>query len=379
MSLVAKAGIAQNRVARDINVMRQNIQVQTKSMTGTSRTKADMYFMNVKQRESEYERQFGKETKPAESAASTTEGTKPKFSLMGMLGTGLKAGAGIGAIYLGIQALSGLVKAFTFFSSLAEPIIKKVMDFVGVAKSWKEKWDKFDLNEYLKSITPEQLGTMIDSITNFLKNTSSGIGDTLRGLIEKLPAEKTGNLISAVVDSFLATFKSVVGAVTNAVATMNSDNLLKLLTAGGLFLLFTGGGGLLQALIKPLFTAIGSKIVGLLGVVLAEGAIGLALANPIAAAIVGLGAAIAAAIYASKDSPTGPKPHIIKVGPGGDVDIKLKNKRDYNARIANETRANASEFMSPQEMSGAPYSPIRMAGGKKGLLDAITSGETNAS
>jgi hypothetical protein len=30
-------------------------------------------------------------------------------------------------------------------------------------------------------------------------------------------------------------------------------------------------------------------------------------------------------------------------------------------------------------MSGAPYSPIRMAGGKKGLLDAITSGETNAS
>lgn len=274
MSIVAKSGIAQNKVARDINVMRQNIQVQTKAMTGSSRTKADMYFMNAKQRETEYERQFKKETMPVESARP--ESTKPKTSLMGllgkgmgMLGTGLKAGAGIGAIYLGIQAISGLVKAFSFFSSLGNSIITRILDFVDIAKSWKEKWDNFNLNDYLKSISPDQLGTMLDSITNFIKNTSGGIGDTIRGLIEKLPADKVGTLIDAVVDSFLKTIQSLGSKLVDAVGTMDSGNILKLAAAGGIYSILFGGGG----------KVVGGVIGGLL-----RGVIPLLISNPVAVA-----------------------------------------------------------------------------------------------
>jgi len=325
MSLVAKAGIAQNRVARDINVMRQNIQVQTKSMTGTSRTKADMYFMNVKQRESEYEKQFRRETRPTESATSTTEGTSPKSSLMGMLGkgmgmlgTGLKAGAGIGAIYLGIQALSGLVNAFSFFSSLADPIIKKVMDFVDVAKSWKEKWEKFDLNEYLKSISPDQLGTILDSITNFIKNTSGGIGDTIRGVIEKLPADKVGTLIDAVVDSFLKTVQTLGSKLVDAVSTMDSGNIIKLAAAGGIYSILFGGGG----------KAVGGVIGGLL-----RGVIPLLIKNPIAVAAIlaALGIAKATSNILSLGEDNTPEPNIRPENYQGDIREQVANRHGTTA------------------------------------------------
>jgi len=42
MTILAKNSIAQNRMSRDINVIRQNVVMLTKKQVGTARTKADM-------------------------------------------------------------------------------------------------------------------------------------------------------------------------------------------------------------------------------------------------------------------------------------------------------------------------------------------------
>lgn len=119
MTLLVKNSIGQNRMSRDINVIRQNVVLLTKKQLGTARTSADMYFMRSKQRETEYERQFKKEKGVEGSAvgSSTGSGAAPKGlkgigldllgSLAGAVGTGVSIaaiGAGIGGFITGIAA-----------------------------------------------------------------------------------------------------------------------------------------------------------------------------------------------------------------------------------------------------------------------------------
>jgi hypothetical protein len=60
----AKNSLVLPVMARDMNVMRQNIVKLVKLQGGTAATKADMFFKTAKEREAEYETQFARSTSP---------------------------------------------------------------------------------------------------------------------------------------------------------------------------------------------------------------------------------------------------------------------------------------------------------------------------
>ena len=275
MEIIAKNTMAQNRVARDINVMRQNIQLMAKSSTGKVRHNADMYFMNVKQREADYERKFGKtpNTVPVTTTPNVpTEKDKKEsgFNLFGLAKGFLKGAALGGAVYTIFKTVEGLVNIFKQIESF---ISGKIQPFMSSLLDWKKSWDNFNLENWIKSITPDQLGSVVNSITNFFKESGSALSNEAAKLISKIPADSLGNLINVMVDNFFTVIKAVGSKLSEAFSTMNTDDLLKAATAGGLLaMLFGGGPSLVGGLLGKFLSSSLSSLSGFL------------VANPMAAA-----------------------------------------------------------------------------------------------
>lgn len=252
LKIIARTTIAQNQMNRDVNIIRQNVVLMTKKMTGKSKTSTDGYFYDAKQREADYERQYSKSesernpTPPAGPAAPAAP-TRNGFGL----GSVLKAVGGISAIFLALKNIDTIVNTF---KNLNEKI-----------KGWKDTWDKFDLSQWFKDITPEWLGTQINRMTNFI----NGIGENLdiAGLIDKIPAKELGELISAMASSFMRMAKAVGKKLIDAVATMDSDDLLTLGAATGIYALLTGPTGLISTLLKGIFSAIGKLVLGAVSII----------------------------------------------------------------------------------------------------------------
>lgn len=109
--LAAKNSVVLPDIARDMNVMRQNMQKLVKLQGGTPARGADMYFKKAGEREASYESQFGKEKpkSPTQEVAKDSEkkkgifstildGLSSIFSMKGLLIAGLLA-----AVTLGIK------------------------------------------------------------------------------------------------------------------------------------------------------------------------------------------------------------------------------------------------------------------------------------
>lgn len=106
-TIMAKNSMVLPGMARDMNVMRQNITRLTKHTTGSAATKADIHFLRAKEREAAYESVISKSSpdKPAESAESKKSGLGGFLANIGNIGGGLISG--IGGLASGILSAFG--------------------------------------------------------------------------------------------------------------------------------------------------------------------------------------------------------------------------------------------------------------------------------
>jgi hypothetical protein len=119
--IAAKNSMVLPGMARDMNVMRQNIVRMTKASTGTAATKADASFMKSKERELSYESALQKkEGTDTKTKASSGQGLfKSIFggvgSLLGGMGSVIKGtGSIVGSIFSGLSSLVGGVAGGIF-------------------------------------------------------------------------------------------------------------------------------------------------------------------------------------------------------------------------------------------------------------------------
>lgn len=151
MTLVAKNSISQNAMARDMNVMRQNIGKMTKHMTGSYRTKADMQFMNSSKRNSAYNKQMsgGENSGPTNTIPTTpTIPTAPRGSFFGGIGSVLTGILG-GTASIGGSVISGLLRAVPFLgiagiisTGFLLKNIGETVDFKGFGKALGEDFSQ---------------------------------------------------------------------------------------------------------------------------------------------------------------------------------------------------------------------------------------------
>lgn len=265
MSIVAKNSFAQRTMAYDIRGMSKNIQLLTKTLAGKSeRVSLSEWKKKTEAWESSYESRYKKEREsevgvpggpgagnPPPAPASRTS------KIIKGLGLGLGVAGIAGAVNLiyktynsAVSEVYGAIESIAnFMKGISSSILDKIDTYSKVIDEWKTKWDNFNVKEYLKSITPDQLGGFIDTISNFLKGSS----DITKGLLEKIPADKLGDIISSLSDSFLNTFEILSKKLVDAVSTMDTGEILKLATAGGLmYILFGKGGGVVGGAIGSL-------------------------------------------------------------------------------------------------------------------------------
>lgn len=102
--IAAKNSMALPSMARDMNVMRQNISKLVKLQGGTATNRADAFFANAKDREGAYESQFGAKKQTAPTKVSDNNNSK---SFLGILAGALALGAT--KIFDGLKSVVGSV------------------------------------------------------------------------------------------------------------------------------------------------------------------------------------------------------------------------------------------------------------------------------
>lgn len=128
--ITAKNSMALPSMARDMNVMRQNIIKMVKLQGGTATNKADAFFSKAKDRESMYENLFKKDkaTTPTKVETKKDEGGLASFvtKLLGPIGL-IVAGL-VAAVETGISALKSSFDVFkSALGGLAEWILKNIL------------------------------------------------------------------------------------------------------------------------------------------------------------------------------------------------------------------------------------------------------------
>jgi hypothetical protein len=110
-SISAKNSMVLPGMARDMNIMRQNIVRMTKHTTGSAVSKADAHFMKSKEREASYESALGKSLPSKDNVspkASSVAGGGLFKSMFGSIGGILGGGASmIGGVLSGLGSLAG--------------------------------------------------------------------------------------------------------------------------------------------------------------------------------------------------------------------------------------------------------------------------------
>lgn len=267
MSILAKNSIAQNRMSRDINVIRQNVVMLTKKQMGTARTKADMYFMNAKQRESEYERQFGKEQEKGKplgkgDGAGADKGKKESSTLSKLF----KAALGIGAIFAVIKGIESLISGFVSIKENIEGFSKKIQEKI-------QQFKEFNLGEWVESLSPEKINEYATMALNSLKSGFESIKNAIMGAINKIDDATIGDFIMFIGNSFLDAMKFVFKTFMRGLESLSVDELMTLVAAGGLFTILSGGakGGIIGSLISGIFSGIVKALPGLLAVLMTPG------------------------------------------------------------------------------------------------------------
>jgi hypothetical protein len=163
----AKNSLSIPSMARDMNVMRQNIIKLVKLSGGKASTKADMFFMKSSEREKAYESQI-QESKSPTKLGSTSEmasGAGPSGASLGLLGLAGRGGLArvFAPLMLGLLPLIGKILIVTGAISLLYIAIREFVDWfreswIGQQLGFNKKDNEQDLNtikEELKRLNPD--------------------------------------------------------------------------------------------------------------------------------------------------------------------------------------------------------------------------------
>lgn len=263
MTILSKNTIQQNRMARDINVIRQNVVLLTKDKLGKARTKADMYFMRSSQREKEYERNLAK---GVEAPIATEDGkiseTSESKDTTSSFSKFAKIALGVGAIYGVLNGLEVIINGFTSIKDYVLNLANKIINF--------------DYSSWLNSLTPEQISEWGTRIFDSLLNGFTATREFIMNAINSIDDAKIGDGIMFIVNSFLDMMAFIGKTLMRGIETLETDELLKLAAAGGLYALLFGGGGrrkggLIGTLITSIFSGLARALPALLGVLMTPG------------------------------------------------------------------------------------------------------------
>jgi hypothetical protein len=129
----AKNSMVLPAMARDMNLMRQNIGRLVKLQGGTSATKADMFFKRAGERETAYEAQFGKKV---EQIGVVKSETKNETSKSGIFAGLLTAIGGIGAaIGGGFNLLGEAIKSVSTVLTQILTTVREIAISMGIGKA----------------------------------------------------------------------------------------------------------------------------------------------------------------------------------------------------------------------------------------------------
>jgi hypothetical protein len=121
LAIIAKNTMNSNAMARDMNVMRQNIMKLVTMGGGKASRGADMFFKEAAAREASYESQFKKGMEKTPTAIGSASKDKDKKSFLSTLFSGALSGIGFAITTLGktlISALSGIKDILTDVKNL---------------------------------------------------------------------------------------------------------------------------------------------------------------------------------------------------------------------------------------------------------------------
>lgn len=176
-ALAAKNSMVLPGMARDMNVMRQNIVRMTKATTGTAATKADAQFLKSRERELSYETALQKkegtrtDTKSKVSPVSAGQGLfKSIFggvgSLLGGIGSVIKGtGSIVGSIFSGLSSLIGGVAGGVF------KVASSVFSGFGLAGILLAVLTGSLLTSLYKGLNFGKIGTQFGEIFSFISKS----------------------------------------------------------------------------------------------------------------------------------------------------------------------------------------------------------------
>jgi hypothetical protein len=118
LAIIAKNTMNSNAMARDMNVVRQNIMKLVTMGGGKASRGADMFFKDAAARESSYESQFKKSTEKSPAPLAKTDNDKDKKSFLSTLFGGALSGIGLAIAALGKTLMGGLSSIKTVFDGL---------------------------------------------------------------------------------------------------------------------------------------------------------------------------------------------------------------------------------------------------------------------
>ncbi len=219
--MTAKNTMAMPSMARDMNLMRQNIVKLVKLQGGTASTKADMFFNSAKDREGAYEAQLKKASLTNTKTPTKVDGSKKgettggdSFSFLGFLGGILESVGGkflpivaaAGALAVSLLGLKTTVEAI--YNWFASTNIGKSMGLTPTEGAQKEK------NGYSKSVN------------DFVDN-AAGIGGAVAGVSAISGGLKLAKATSAAGEAILDARTTSVGSLANSKPTSTWGKFLK--------------------------------------------------------------------------------------------------------------------------------------------------------
>jgi hypothetical protein len=176
--IVSKNSMSLPLMARDMNVMRQNIVKLVKISGGTPSTKADAFFLNAGERERAYEAQFGRKSALNSPTSAKTNTGKSKSFLETLMGLGISdIIAGLlkgGALVAVAEGIRHYINDKTFRDSINKTIDTLMKNIFG--EDWAEK-----LKENLLTLGAGVLAAKVAMIA--LEKAFSNAAGSLPGLI----------------------------------------------------------------------------------------------------------------------------------------------------------------------------------------------------
>jgi len=169
--IAAKNSFVLPAMARDMNVMRQNIVKLVKLQGGTASTKADMFFMKAGEREAAYENRIGASKQSTSTSPTKTEAPEKKGGILGMIGGMLGAMGFFNTLLKGLLVAIGAGVALYFASDKFSNFInEQFKSFSGVISKILEPFSGPDSTFILMlSNVVSQLGKFGGAISPILK------------------------------------------------------------------------------------------------------------------------------------------------------------------------------------------------------------------